>query len=255
MTFNAVTAHQPEIVTTFQRREGDEVIKHQHHLTAVTRKDQARVLMNASMELANGKLIDRGVDLRVGFEALACGLAGASESGWNVGWSGHDSSIKRINRRLQHDQEATLVKVGELSSFGYGYWKRPHIQLENGTTILGKEAVLRGRSVWVPAQVAYNGNEVLLPQLLFNEAYQQKLELVYLESDHCHEGEWEIHLRQMQGIFLLWLIQENNKTVQDKTARFSSKLAKTLEKDAEAGIFLYLATLETSNYQEVFHLA
>ena len=199
----------------------------------------AQVLINAST-MDHELLIYQGIDISAGFETLASGMTGSSEVNFNKGFSGHNVSIEqRMNPILySYDVNFPLRKVGELKTFGFNRSQLLKVGIDPST---GKDVFsgyeTRGRNVYCPCKVTTDGI-TYNPYLLWNRRYISLTEMIYADSEYCQAADWGYQIRQMQGLFILWMIQNDPNS--GDTRRYAiNRLARTLQKDAEKGLFIY----------------
>ncbi len=199
----------------------------------------AQVLINTST-MDHELLTYQGLDISAGFEALATGLTGSSEVNFNKGFSGHNVSIEqRMNPILYtYDANYRLLKVGELKTFGFGRSGLKKVGVDSST---GKDVFsgyeTRGRNIYCPCKISPDGI-TYKPYLLWNQRYFMLTEMIYADSEHCYAADWGYQIRQMQGLFILWMMQNDPKSG-DTRAYATRRLARTLQKDAEKGLFIY----------------
>ena len=198
------------------------------------------ILFNASQELGS-RLIINGIDYNDGLLALASTKAG-SESVRNVGFTGHHESIKRMNKTIRpQDPLMTLHKVGELQEFGFRT-RRIAPGLGEGDTI---KIVTAGRSVFCPTLITADAIEHR-PRLMWDTNFERITRQAYADgSPRCFAEDWEHQLRQLRGIYLLYLMQQNLQG-RDTSARYANRLARKFNWDKEAGVFLYMSDLQKS---------
>lgn len=199
----------------------------------------AQVLINAST-MDHELLTYQGIDISAGLEVKASGLTGSSEVNFNKGFSGHNASIEqRMNPILYtYDANFPLRKVGELTTFGFSRSRLKKVGVDSRT---GKDVFsgyeTAGRNVYCPCKITPDGI-TYNPFLLWNRRYFQLTEMIYADSEYCYAADWGYQIRQMQGLFILWMIQ-NDQHSGDTRAYAISRLARTLQKDAEKGLFIY----------------
>lgn len=202
--------------------------------------EHARVLFNASNELGES-LKENGIDYRDGLLALASCSGGTGESVGNIGFTGHNFSLRRMNRYLNRvNQNYPLRKVGELGGdHGFGF---------------------QGRAIYCPTFKSDDRIEYF-PGLMWSPDYEQITALSYAwdvvptawdaegnaldgaPNPRCYAEDWKHQLRNIRGLYLLWMMQQNLKG-RDTSARYARRLAKTFKRDAEAGVFSYLSDLQ-----------
>lgn len=207
--------------------------------TVQTSNPNAHLLINAS-KLEHEKLTYQGLDISAGLEVMATGLNdGTSEVNFAKSFAGHSHSIERINRDLvTYDVNFPLRKAGELMSFGFG---RSRLQKVGVNPETGKDIFsgyrAAGRNVYCPMKITADGI-TFNPYLLWNQRWFMTSEMIYADSDHCRAQDWGYQVRQMQGLFILWMIQ-NDPNSGDTRAFASRRLAQTFKKDVEKGMYIY----------------
>ena len=178
----------------------------------------ARILFNASRMLGN-KLILNGIDYNDGLLAMAAGRNG-SEAVRNIAFTGHNHTISRMNKRIhQVAPEMVLHKVGVLDGFSYP-----------------------NRNVYCPSGVTMDSIQQR-PRLLWDAQFERIAGEAYADSARCFAEDWEHQLRQMRGMFLLYVMRQNLKG-RDTSGHYRRRLARLFNSDQEAGIFCYMADLE-----------
>ena len=215
----------------------------------ITTHDQdAHSLMLASY-LEDERLIMDGIDTRPGLQVLAVGLVnGTAERLNSIGFTGHHRTIDRMNGRLREiNPTYRLFKVGEVTAFGLG---RSQLKKISDSPATYQGYVTRGRTVYVPADFDADGL-TLRPRLLFSEDYLNVTREVYGESDHCREEDWPDMLRDLQGLSILNLIQQNRASG-DTRKYFGRRLAKKFRTDKEAAIFTWTKGVEAAGFSNAF---
>jgi hypothetical protein len=214
----------------------------------VTTHDRAaHTLMLASYD-EDSRLIMNGIDTRPGLQMLATGCVGGTAERLNsIGFTGHHKSIERMNYELRNiNPMYRLHKLGEVTAFGLG---RSQLRKISDKPAVYSGYVTRGRSVYVPMDFNADGLSPL-PRLLWSEECFNVMREVFAMSDHCRAEDFADLHRDMQGLFLLHLIQQSQRT--DTRKYFNRRLAAKFTQDKEAAIFTWTEQLRAAGFERAF---
>ena len=213
-----------------------------------THDKDAHTLILASYD-KDARLIMNGIDTRPGLQMLATGLVnGTAERLNTIGFTGHHKSIERMNEELRGiNPMYRLHKLTEVTQFGMG---RSQLRKISDSPAVYSGYVTRGRAVYSPMDFSADGMNPR-PGLLWNEEFFKVTKEVFANSDHCREEDWSDLVRDMQGLFLLSLIQ-NNRASGDTRKYFGRRLAKKFSTDKEAAIYTWTQQLQASGIEMAF---
>ena len=185
-------------------------------LYEAARKNDGRM----SVPINNGR---EQVDICDSLRAFAAGADhGTSEILGGVSNGGIIESFRRIGRSMARkvNIDWNTVKAGHLSAFGLS------------------------RAIWIPGYKDYDTIE-FHPEALFNRVYEQQARKFYAESPHCRHTDFDFHLGQLRGNYLLYRLASYHKQQEwDTSVRYQKKWAKTFLEDPAAAEFALMSSFE-----------
>ena len=154
----------------------------------LTTEDEAAHILYEAARKNDGKMIIQGrvhgdmIDITDALRALAAGSAnGTHEVLGGVSNTGVIQTFQRIGREMtrKYNLDWGWVPLGKLNAFGLS------------------------RSIWIPG---YKDADTLTfnQRALFDARWEKLAREIYKDSAHCRPEDFDFHLGQLRGLFLLY---------------------------------------------------